>query len=82
MSKQNPEQVVESPELEQEEQEEAALFSYWTKERMAAAEPLPFSVPAESIDNANISTPQPGEPVSGESLGPEEEGKSHEHPKS
>ena len=68
MNIQNPEQVVESPELEQ---EEAALLSYWTEERMAAAEPLPFSVPAESIDDAQFSNLQPEESLSGEPQAPE-----------
>ena len=80
MSKQNPEEVVVSPELDE---EEVALLSYWTEERMAAAEPLSILVPAESIDNAHFSIPQPAECLSGESRGPEEkERESYEHPKS
>ena len=78
MCKQNPEEVVVSPELEE---EEAAVLSYWTEERMAAAKPLSILVPAESVDNAHFSTPQPGEPVSDESREPNK-GESHEHSES
>ena len=69
MNIQNPEEVVVSPELE----EEAALLSYWTEERMAAAKPLSILVPAESVDNAHFSTPQPAECLSGDSRAPEDD---------
>ena len=70
MNIQNPEEVVVSQELDQ---EEAAVLSYWTEDRMAAAEPLPFSIPAESIDDPDVSTPQPGEPMSDEYREPDGE---------
>ena len=72
MCKQNPEEIVVSEELDQ---EEAAVLSYWTEERMAAAEPepLPISVPSESIDDAHVSIPQSEGAMSGVSRGPDDE---------
>ena len=54
MNIQNPEDIVESPELDA---EDAALASYWTPERMATAEPLSFSIPAESVPETHLLTP-------------------------
>ena len=74
MKIQNPEKVVRSPALETEEE---TVLAYWTEERMAAAKPLPISVPTQSIEDTHVSTPQSEEGISGKVRGPDEGG-SHE----
>ena len=64
MNIQNPKEVVVSPELGKEED---ALLSYWTKERMDAAQPLPLPVLTEPIDNTHVLTSLQGPLVSGDS---------------
>ena len=54
MNTKNPEDIVESSEFEK---KDAALASYWTPERMATAEPLPFSIPAGSGAETQLLTP-------------------------
>ena len=66
----NPEDIVESPELDS---EDAALAAYWTPERMATAEPLSFSIPAESVTETQLLTPPLQELLTGESHAPETE---------
>ena len=70
MNIKNPEQVVESPESEI---EEAELAAYWTEERMANAEALPFSIPRELVDDSHLVAPQLEELMMGESQGPDSE---------
>ena len=72
----NPEDIVESPELDG---EDAALASYWTPERMATAEPLSFSIPAESVAETHLLTPPLQELMTGESHAPDTE-KRQPHP--
>lgn len=67
MNIQNPEDIVESPELDS---EDAVPAPYWTPERMATAEPLPFSIPAESIEDTHLLTSPHGDPIMGESRAP------------
>ena len=64
---QNPEDIVESPELDS---EDAAPALYWTPERMANAEPLPFSIPPERGEQPQFLTSQQGAPIMGESRAP------------
>ena len=70
MNIQNPEDIVESPELDS---EDAVPAPYWTPERMATAEPLPFSIPAESVTETHLLTPPPQELLTGESHTPDTE---------
>jgi len=76
MSKQKPEAVIESPELEEED-----VVSYWTLERMEAAQPIPFTGEEVSLDQTQVSVTPLGPPVQGASRGPDD-GESDEHPKS
>ena len=78
MSIQKPEDIVESSELDS---EDAAPASYWTPERMATAKPLPFSIPAESVEETHLLTSQQGDPIMGESRAPNR-GDSHKKQKS
>ena len=72
-----PEDTLESPELDS---EDAALAAYWTPERMATAEPLPFSIPAESPEHTHLLTSQNGDPIMGDSRAPNR-GDSHKKQK-
>ena len=67
MNIQNPEDIVESSELES---KDAVPASYWTPERMATAEPLPFSMPAESGEDTHLLTSPHGVPIMGASRAP------------
>ena len=67
MNIQKSETIVESPELES---KDAVPASYWTPERMATAEPLPFSIPAESGEDTHLLTSPHGEPIMGASRAP------------
>ena len=78
MNIQNPEDIVESSELDS---EDAAPAPYWTPERMANAEPLPFSIPAESVAETHLLTSPQGDPIMGESRAPNR-GDSHKKQKS
>lgn len=69
MNTQNPEDVVLSPELE----EEVALRAYWTEARMEAAVPVPLSVPTEALDDTHVSTSHPEAAMRGESREPDGE---------
>ena len=67
MNIQNPEDIGESSELES---KDAVPASCWTPERMATAEPLPFSIPAESPEHTHLLTSQNGDPIMGNSRAP------------
>ena len=67
MSIQKPEDIVESSELDS---EDAVPAPYWTPERMATAEPLPFSIPPERGEQPQLLTSQQGDPIMGESRAP------------
>ena len=67
MSTQKPEDIVNSSELESKDTEPAP---YWTPERMATAEPLPFSIPAECVAETQPLTSPHGDPIMGESRAP------------
>ena len=67
MNIQNSEDIVESSELDS---EDAVPAPYWTPERMANAEPFPFSIPAESGEQPQLLTSQQGDPIMGESRAP------------
>ena len=78
MNIQNPEDIVESPELDA---EDAVPAPYWTPERMATAEPLPFSIPAGRVKDTPLLTSPHGDPIVGESRTPNR-GESHKKQKS
>ena len=78
MTTQNPEDIVESPELDR---EDAVPAPYWTPERMATAEPLPFSIPTERVEETHLLTSPHGDPIMGESRAPNR-GNSHKKQKS
>ena len=67
MNIQNPEDIVESSKLES---KAAVPASYWTPERMATAEPLPFSIPAENVEDTHLLISPHGAPVMGASRAP------------
>lgn len=70
MNIQNPENIVESSGLEK---KDAVPAPYWTSERMATAEPLPFSIPAENVAETHLLTPPRQELMTGASHGPDTE---------
>lgn len=70
MNPQKPEDIVESSELESKDTEPAP---YWTPERMATAEPLSFSISAESVAETQRLTPPLQELLTGESHAPDTE---------
>ena len=53
MNIKNPEDILESPESDR---KDAEPETYWTPERMATAEPLPFSIPADSATETHRHT--------------------------
>ena len=67
MNIKNPEDIVESSEFEK---KDAVPAPYWTPERMATAEPLPFSIPAENGAETQLLTSPHGDPIMGESRAP------------
>ena len=62
-----PEDILESLESDR---KDAEPETYWTPERMATAEPLPFSIPADSTTETHLLTSQHGDPIMGESRAP------------
>ena len=75
MNIQNPEAIVESSELES---KDAVPAPYWTPERMVTAEPLPFSIPAERVEDTHLLISPHGAPVMGASRAPSRGGSPQE----
>ena len=75
MNIQNPQDIVESSKLES---KAAVPASYWTPERMATAEPLPFSRPAARVEDTHLLISPHGAPVMGASRAPNRGGSPQE----